>query len=103
SLFLLARVVVDAFRRFSERNVSVLALITWLGFRQEFVEYDKQPRLSGQSGWTLARKIKLVVALIKSFCALATRLCTGVGLALVACSLVLLIFAVVLLPQLGGG
>jgi polyisoprenyl-phosphate glycosyltransferase len=101
--FLLDRVVIDAFRRFSERNVSVLALITWLGFRQEFVAYDKQPRLSGQSGWTLARKIKLVVDSITSFSDFPIRLCTYTGLALFACSLVLLIFAVVLLPQLGGG
>ena len=101
--FLLDRVVVDAFRRFSERNVSVLALITWLGFRQEFVEYDKQPRLSGQSGWTVARKIKLVVDSITSFSDFPIRLFSYIGVALVACSLVMLIFAVVLLPQLGGG
>jgi dolichol-phosphate mannosyltransferase len=101
--FLLDRVVVDAFRRFSERNVSVLALITWLGFRQDFVEYDKQPRLSGQSGWTLARKIKLVVDSITSFSDFPIRLCTYAGLALLACSLVSLIFAAMLLPQLGGG
>jgi polyisoprenyl-phosphate glycosyltransferase len=101
--FLLDRVVVDAFRRFSERNVSVLALITWLGFRQEFVEYDKQPRLSGQSGWTLARKIKLVLDSITSFSDFPIRLCTFIGLTFVACSIVLFIFAVALLPQLGGG
>jgi dolichol-phosphate mannosyltransferase len=100
--FLLDRVVLDAFRRFSERNVSVLALITWLGFRQEFVDYDKQPRLSGQSGWTLTRKIKLVVDSITSFSDFPIRLCTYAGLAFLACSLVLLIVAVLLLPQLGG-
>jgi len=101
--FLVDRVVVDAFRRFSERNVSVLALITWLGFRQECVEYDKQPRLSGQSGWTLARKIKLVVDSITSFSGFPIRLCTYIGLMFLVGSLVLLLFAVALLPQLGGG
>jgi dolichol-phosphate mannosyltransferase len=101
--FLVDRVVVDAFRRFSERNVSVLALITGLGFRQECVEYDKQPRLSGQSGWTLARKIKLVVDSITSFSGFPIRLCTYVGLMFLMGSLVLLLFAVALLPQLGGG
>jgi dolichol-phosphate mannosyltransferase len=101
--FLLDRLVLDAFRRFPERNVSVLALITWLGFRQDFVEYDKQPRTAGQSGWTLARKIKLVVDSIASFSDFPIRLCTYTGLALLAASLVLLIFAVALLPQLGGG
>ena len=45
----------------NKANVSVLALITWLGFRQECVEYDKQPRVAGRSGWTLVDKIKLVV------------------------------------------
>jgi polyisoprenyl-phosphate glycosyltransferase len=101
--FLVDRVVVDAFRRFSERNVSVLALITGLGFRQECVEYNKQPRLSGQSGWTLARKIKLVVDSITSFSGFPIRLCTYVGLMFLMGSLVLLLFAVALLPQLGGG
>ena len=101
--FLLDRVVLDAFCRFSERNVSVLALITWLGFRQEFVDYDKQLRLSGQSGWTLTRKIKLVVDSITSFSDFPIRLCTYAGLAFLACSVVLLIVALLLLPQLAGG
>src|SRR6185369_1816605 len=100
--FLLDRVVLDAFRRFSERNVSVLALITWLGFRQEFVDYDKQQRVSGQSGWTLARKIKLVVDSIASFSDFPIRLCTYVGLTFFAAAFVLFIAAVALLPQLGG-
>ena len=101
--FLVDRVVLEAFRRFPERNVSVLALITWLGFRQEFVEYDKQPRIAGQSGWTLARKIKLVADSIASFSDFPIRLCTYIGLALMTASVVLLIFALALLPQLGGG
>jgi len=101
--FLLDRVVVDAFRRFPERNVSVLALITWLGFRQEFVEYDKQPRTSGQSGWTLARKIKLVIDSITSFSDFPIRICTYLGLSLILVSVLLLVFAAALLPQLGGG
>ena len=101
--FLLDRLVVDALRRFPERNVSVLALITWLGFRQEFVEYDKQPRIAGQSGWTLTRKIKLVVDSITSFSDFPIRICTSVGLALMLVSVALLVFAIALLPQLGGG
>src|SRR4030095_3505160 len=76
--FLLDRVVVDAFRRFSELNVRVLSRITCLAFRQDVVEYDKQPRLSGKSGWTLARKFKLVLDSITSFSDFPIRLCTYV-------------------------
>jgi dolichol-phosphate mannosyltransferase len=65
--FLVDRLVIDAFRRCDEQHVSVFALITWLGFRQEYIEYDKQPRAAGRSGWTIARKIKLVVDSITAF------------------------------------
>jgi polyisoprenyl-phosphate glycosyltransferase len=101
--FLIDRVVLEAFRRFPERNVSVLALITWLGFRQESVEYDKQPRIAGQSGWTLSRKIKLVVDSVTSFSDFPIRICTYLGLTLMIAALVPLILSVALLPQLGGG
>ena len=101
--FLVDRVVLDAFRRFPERNVSVLALITWLGFRQEYVEYDKQPRTAGQSGWTVSRKIKLVVDSITSFSDFPIRVCTYIGVTLLAIAIVLLIGSIALLPQLGGG
>ena len=65
--FLVDRVVIDAFRRCDEQHVSVFALITWLGFRQDYIEYDKQPRAAGRSGWTIARKIKLVIDSITAF------------------------------------
>jgi len=80
--FLIDRMVIDAFCRCDERNVSVLALITWLGFRQVTVEYDKQPRAAGTSGWTLARKIKLVVDSVTAFSDVPIRMCTYAGLAL---------------------
>jgi dolichol-phosphate mannosyltransferase len=65
--FLIDRVVIDAFLAAADRNVSVFALLMWLGFRREFLEYDKQPRTHGRSGWTLARKVKLVIDSIVGF------------------------------------
>ena len=40
--FLIDRVVIDAFLAAADRHVSVFALLMWLGFRREFIEYDKQ-------------------------------------------------------------
>jgi polyisoprenyl-phosphate glycosyltransferase len=82
--FLIDRVAIDAFRRCDERNVSVFALITWLGFRQVTVEYDKQPRASGTSGWTLARKIALVADSVTAFSDLPIRMCGYAGVACLA-------------------
>jgi glycosyltransferase involved in cell wall biosynthesis len=101
--FLIDRVVIDAFRQSRERNTSVFALITWLGFRQDQIEYDKQPRASGRSGWTLARKITLVIDSVTSFSDFPLRWCLYGGLSLFGVGLLLGVAGVVLLPSLGAG
>jgi polyisoprenyl-phosphate glycosyltransferase len=87
--FLIDRQVIEAFRRFPERNISVFALITSLGFRQEYIEYDKQPRAAGRSGWTMARKIKLVVDSVTGFSDAPIRLCSYTGVVILGIGLLL--------------
>lgn len=101
--FLVDRVVIDAFRRFPERHVSVLALITWMGFRQAFVPYDRQRRHSGRSGWTLAKKITLVVDSVTAFSCFPLRLCSYAGAALMFTGVATAVGGVLLLPSLGAG
>lgn len=79
--FLLDRQVLEAFRQFHESNVSILALLTWMGFRQTTITYDKQARLHGQSGWNLSKKLKLVVDSVTSFSFLPIRVMSVVGFA----------------------
>lgn len=101
--FLADRIVIDAFRRFPERHVSVLALVTWMGFRQTFIEYDKQARQAGKSGWTLAKKIKLVVDSVTGFSDFPIRACSYFGVVLLAIGAAIAIVGVGTLPTLGGG
>lgn len=98
--FLIDRTVIDAFRRCAEQHVSVFALITWLGFRQDYIEYDKQPRVAGRSGWTIARKIKLVVDSITAFSDAPIQACWLGGAALMALGLVMLIAGLVIVEGL---
>jgi dolichol-phosphate mannosyltransferase len=92
--FLVDRAVIDAVRRFRERHVSVLALITWLGFRQERIEYEKQPRLHGRSGWSVAKKVKLVLDSLTAFSHLPVTACWAIGALLVAVGGALLVAGV---------
>ena len=101
--FLIDRVVIDAFCAAADRHVSVFALLMWLGFRREFIEYDKQPRVSGQSGWTVARKIKLVVDSVVGFSERPIWWCLYAGGGLMAAALVPLVAAVVTYPGLAAG
>jgi len=101
--FLIDRVVIDAFRQSRERNTSVFALISWLGFRQAHVEYDKHPRASGRSGWTLARKVTLVIDSITAFSDFPLRWCLYAGVALIALGVVIGLTGLLTLPSLGAG
>ena len=77
--FLIDRRVMDALSEFDENNTSLLALITWMGFRQSEISYDKQARLHGSSGWNLEKKVKLVVDSVTSFTYLPIRLMSYLG------------------------
>jgi dolichol-phosphate mannosyltransferase len=77
--FLLDRRVVEAFRRFGESNANIFALITWMGFQQASIVYDKEARPHGRSGWSLEKKLKLAVDSITSFTYLPIRAMSYVG------------------------
>jgi len=77
--FLLDRRVIVAFNEFGENNVSIFSLLSWMGFRQKSILYDKQSRRFGKSGWTFKKKIKLVVDTITSFTYFPIRLMTYTG------------------------
>ncbi len=92
--FLLDRRVLDAFRAFQESNVSILALITWMGFRQATVFYTKEARLHGSSGWTLEKKLKLAVDSITSFTYLPIRLMSYLGFLLAVAGFAYALFVI---------
>lgn len=78
--FLVDRRVIHALRQFNESNLSILALISWMGFRHATIGYTKQVRIHGRSGWSLGKKFKLVLDSIMSFSYLPIRLMSYTGL-----------------------
>ena len=80
--FLIDRRVIEALSEFNENNTSLMALITWMGFRQTEIAYTKQARLYGNSGWNLEKKVKLVVDSVTSFTYLPIRLMSYLGISI---------------------
>ncbi len=93
---LLDRQVIDGLRTIAEKNTSLFWLLLWMGYRQTQIRYQKQPRQAGRSGWTLAKRVRLMLDSIVSISALPIRLTWGCGL--------LFLFATVgwILTVLGG-
>jgi len=77
--WLMDRVVIDCFKQFKEQNVSILALISWMGFRQKYIYYEKQPRMHGESGWSFGKKLTLMIDSITSFSLVPLRLMSLIG------------------------
>jgi dolichol-phosphate mannosyltransferase len=77
--FLLDRRVIDVVRNMPERNTSIFALISWLGFKQVEVHYDKEPRQSGRSKWTLGKRIRLAMDSFFGFSVLPLKMASTLG------------------------
>ena len=65
-----------------EANSSIFLQILTLGFHQDFIFYDKQPREKGKSKWTLAKKIKLFIDSFVAFSYAPIRFVTIIGICL---------------------
>ncbi len=85
--FLADRRVVEVFNDMPERNRSVMAMLTWIGFDQDTVLYDKQPRLHGRSKWSLSDKVKFAIDSVTGYTHLPMRLMSVTGVAFMALAL----------------
>lgn len=85
--FLLDGIVLRELLDCPERNTSVLALLTWMGYTRDYVSYEKKERAHGRSGWTLAKKLRLVTDSITGFSDFPLRLLFVLGTGLLVTGL----------------
>lgn len=74
-----------------ELNSSIFMQILSLGFKQDKIIYDKQPRKHGKSKWTLSKKIKIFIDSFVSFSYFPIRLVTIIGFILSFISIIWII------------
>ena len=86
---LLDRRAVDTLLAMREKNAFFRALSSWIGFRTTQVEFEVQPRLEGQSKWSLRSLIRYAVTNITSFSAAPLQIVTLLGVVVFLCSVVL--------------
>jgi dolichol-phosphate mannosyltransferase len=94
------RRVVEAFRRFPESQRFVRGLVTWAGFRQTAIEYERQPRHAGIGKYSMWQLLKLGCDAVLSFSVVPLRLATLLGSLLLLGAAVAALLGLVL-PWLG--
>jgi polyisoprenyl-phosphate glycosyltransferase len=77
---LVDRIVINELRAAPEKHTSLVSLIQWFGFEQDYITYTKAARHSGRSKWTLRKKLKLAIDSFVSFSYAPIRLASACGL-----------------------
>ncbi len=96
SFLLVDRRVAECFAQFQERNRVTFALVAWTGFTEAVVEYHRESRRFGRSGWTFSQMVKTMYDTFIGFSAVPIRLMTFTGLIV---SLVSIPIAIYLIAQ----
>lgn len=90
---LLDRRVVDALRALPERDRFLRGLVVWVGFRQEGVAYERQPRAAGRTKFPFTRMLRFALDGIFSFSTLPLRLVSLFGFFVACLAMVGIFFA----------
>lgn len=88
---LIDRKVCDVMKQLPEKNRFVRGLVSWAGFRQTAVEYEREPRFAGESKYPLKRMLKLSLDGLTSFSSQPLKLAGYSGSLLLALGLVYLV------------
>ena len=86
------RKVVDQINKMPEKQKVLRGQMAWVGFRQTFVEYDRDERMSGDTGYTFRKMFRLAMDGITSFSNFPLRVATISGFACAFIGFLLIIY-----------
>jgi dolichol-phosphate mannosyltransferase len=76
---LMSRRVVDALKQTREKHRFLRGLVSWVGFNQTGVEYDRDARLSGETKYPFSKMLRFAIDGITSFSEIPLRFATYFG------------------------
>ena len=76
---LMSRRVVDSLKRSQERHRFLRGMVSWVGYNQTGVEYDRQERLSGETKYPFRKMLKFAIDGITSFSDVPLRFASYLG------------------------
>ncbi|MFG6495370.1 glycosyltransferase family 2 protein [Fictibacillus sp. UD] len=90
------RKVADVFKLMTERNRFVRGMFSWIGFRQTYIEYERDERFAGETKYPLKKMIKFASDGIIAFSTKPLRFVMTLGFISVFISLFVLCYTIVI-------
>jgi polyisoprenyl-phosphate glycosyltransferase len=86
------RRVVDALNQMPEHHKFIRGMVSWIGFKQTYVEYDRDQRYAGKTGYTFRKMFRFALDGITGFSNLPLKLATYAGFFFSAVSFLMILY-----------
>ena len=93
---LMSRRVVDALKQIRERHRFIRGLVSWVGFPQTAIEYDRDARFAGDSKYPFSKMLRFAIDGITSFSDIPLRFASYFGFAVSGIAFLVGIYEIVL-------
>jgi dolichol-phosphate mannosyltransferase len=93
---LMDRQVVNALLRMPERDRFLRGMVSWVGYRQIAVPYERQARFAGTTGYSLVKMVGFAVDALVSFSFAPLRLAVWTGFFVLGLAFLGIVYAVIL-------
>lgn len=92
---LMDRDVVNVLKTMKENNRFVRGMVSWVGFKQTPIEYERDERFAGETKYPLKKMLKFASDGIISFSAKPLKLMGSLGVFCVSVSLIIFLYALI--------
>jgi glycosyltransferase involved in cell wall biosynthesis len=90
---IISRKIVEVLKQMPEQQKYLRGQIAWAGYRQTFIEYERQQRHAGETGWPYRKMIRFALDGITSFSNFPLKFATVSGIIVFFISFILILYA----------
>ncbi|MCK9254618.1 MAG: glycosyltransferase family 2 protein [Bacteroidales bacterium] len=90
---IISKKVVDILKQMPEQEKYLRGLIAWVGFKQTFIEYERQQRAVGKTNYSISKMTRFALDGITSFSDFPLRFATYLGFFVSIVSFILMLWA----------
>lgn len=85
--------IIRILKQMPEKNKFIRGQIAWIGFRQTYLEYDRDERLHGETKYTIRKMLRLALDGITSFSTFPLKVATFSGFLVSGIAFVVILYA----------
>lgn len=92
---LIDKKVAEVFKTMPERNRFIRGMMSWIGFNQTFIEYEREERFAGTTKYPLKKMVKFATDGIVSFSTKPLKIVGLLGMVSIFASIIIFVYSVV--------